>query len=194
MLRDDREDKEEKRMSNGEVEKEVQEVLDRKVMKDDIRAIKANQDGIFDLCKKFPELCEEVKQLKEAQVGSVEALVEKVEKIQKQQELFCDPKSGQCFVTKQQLEEFLEKQNAKIPQILDGAQDLSSFFQKAGEEEQGGRLHKVISERMPTKLKVGLIKYWCGDDEECRIALEKDPDIKISDTTQRKTGLLGTAT
>lgn len=189
------EDKEEKRMSNEEVGTKVQEALDRKAMLDklnelsslkgDIEAIKANQDGISDLCKRFPGLCEKI-----------DATEKQVKEMKSQQNSYCDPESKLCFPTKEGLENFLSQQTEriekKIPQILDGAHDLTSFFQKAANEEPQGRIHKILSERMPTKLKVGLVKYWCGDDEECRIALEKDPDIKITDIGQRKPGLLGT--
>lgn len=123
---------------------------------------------------------------------NVEALGKKIDQVQKQQGLFCDPKSGMCFLTRAEFERFMKEQNAKIPQILDGAQDLTSFFQRVSEEEPGGRLYKILSERMPTKLKVNLVKFLCGDDQECRLALEKDPDIKITNTGQRRPGLLGT--
>ena len=125
---------------------------------------------------------------------TVEALGKKIDQVQKQQGLFCDPKSGMCFLTRQEFEKFMREQTAKIPQILDGAQDLSSFFQKVSEEKPGGRLYKVLSERIPTKAKLNLIKFWCGKDEECILAIKNDPDMKIKNSGQRKHGLLGTGT
>lgn len=191
MLRDDREDKEEKKMSEEDLAAKMH-ILRQREQEQEKR-----DKAVVDLKQKMEDVYEQQKKIVDAlsqpkESEALEGLGNKVEQIRKQQELFCDPKSGQCFVTKADLEGFLKEQSDKIPQILDGAQDLTSFFQRVSEEEPGGRLYKILSERMPTKLKVNLVKFLCGDDEECRIALEKDPDIKITNTGQRKPGLLGT--
>lgn len=116
---------------------------------------------------------------------TVEALAEKMENLEKNILPYCDPKSGMCFLTKSELKNHLAKIEEQNRKILDGSPDLTSFYNKMAKEKDG-RGPKVISERMPTSLKLNLIKYWCGDDEECKLAIENDPDIKIRDLADEK--------
>lgn len=117
---------------------------------------------------------------------TVEALVEKVDQVRKQQELFCDPKSGQCFVTRTDLETFLNEQSAKIPQVLGGHQDLSGLFRSLLKEGNKNGQDEAVQSRIPTELKVRWAKAWCTGPE-CRAEFEKQ-GIRVHDDEHPRRG------
>lgn len=186
-LKKNNKSEEEEDMSD-DVETKVQQVLNQREvlnklnelsgLKSEIEALKANQHGLSDLCKKFPGLCQ-----------TVDETQEEVKKLRSQQELYCDPKSGQCFLTKAEFERFMNEQNAKIPQILGGHQDLSSLFRHLTQEKDE-KLDEAIQGRIPPELKARWIGQWCTDPE-C-VKLLEGKGIKIRDTAdERAKGILG---
>lgn len=120
---------------------------------------------------------------------SVGVLAEKVTKIEKQQGLFCDPESGQCFLTRQDFETFMREQTAKIPQILGGHQDLTSLFRSLVKEGNKNGQDEAVQSRIPTALKARWVKEWCKDGE-CRTLLEKE-GFEIEDDHKHKRAFPG---
>lgn len=126
------EDKEEKEMGD-EVGTKVQEALDRKAMLDrlnelsslkgDIEAIKANQDGISDLCKRFPGLCEQVEKLEkgfEANIASVKTL--------------CDQFPGLCS-TQESIQASLRKKEDAKDTVLGTGLKLDELLKHEGSQK-----------------------------------------------------------
>lgn len=161
---------EKKEMSSEEVGTKVQEALDRKAMLEKLDGVEVLKQKVEDLYEQQKKVIDALTQPK--QTEAIEGLKKEVEQVRKQQELFCDPKSGQCFVTKIELERFLEEQNKKIPQILGGHQDLNSFFNHLNENPDDS-LHKSLDTRVPASLKARLIKRWCQDGE-CKPLLQEE--------------------
>ena len=103
---------------------------------------------------------------------SVEALGKKIEIMDGRQREYCDPSSGQCFVTQLALENFLKEQAKKIPQVLGGHQDLSSFFNHLNENPDDP-LNASLDTRVPASLKARLVQRWCRDGQ-CKTILLKE--------------------
>lgn len=176
-----KEDKEESKMSNQDVQSEVAKELDRKAMKDDIGAIKANQEEISDLCKLIPGLCDEIKALKEAKPDENNQ-TELANGVKNLTNMICDPVTGKCVVvTKDEFKELEEK----IPQIYGGHHDLNSLFRKLAE---GGneKFDKAIQARIPASLKVKWVQEWCKDGE-CKPLL-KEAGITVHDDEEPRRG------
>lgn len=128
---------------------------------------------------------------REKLLKTVEALTEKVDQVQKQQELFCDPSSGQCFVRRIDLEIFLKEQNEKIPQILGGHVDLSSLFRTLANGKDEHKQDQAVQARIPAELKARWVKQWCRDGE-CKAILEKE-GFEIEDNEKHKGAFPGSS-